>query len=209
MREGMGEHGRSVARVHRNAASGSILGVAFLVASTGCGSSDQTPTAPSASTGQLIISVRTVGDQRDPDGYAFALDGEPEITLSIDGEVRIAGLTPGTRSYVIGGIASNCRRTDDPVSGSVTIERDRTARLEVEVFCLRPDPGSLFHTWGGSRRVRVMNALGRVLRELPISADKVAVSPDQERIAYNWNHDIWVADIDGSNPVNLTNNRDS
>lgn len=185
------------------------LGLAGMLTLLGCGSEGGRPSAPApSSSGDLLVSTRTVGDQLDSDGYTIVLDGGPGIALPIDGEIRVTNLTAGSHSFNVSGVAPNCRLTNRPTSGSLSISTDAVIALSLEVFCLQPNPGRIFYTaFGGA--VHVMNALGGDKQVLPIVGDKVELSPDQQRIVIGGggfvDPEIWAADADGSNLINLTN----
>jgi WD40 repeat protein len=176
----------------------------------GCGSdgsnrASDTPSAPvPPSPGELLVSARTVGDQIDGDGYTFVLDDNAGISLPIDGEIRISDLTPGSHEFEVNGIASNCRRTNGPAAGSLVIPSGDLTRFEVEVFCLQPNPGRIFYTTL-SGVAHVIDALGGNRQTLGVLADKVEPTRDQRKIVFNWDNDIWVAEANGSNAVDLTN----
>lgn len=188
-------------KILRAALYSSLLGL------FGCGSSDAPSEPVSLSLGELAISTRTVGDQVDSDGYSLVLDNASEVALPANGEVRIPDLTAGSHSFDVGGVASNCRRTNGPSSGSVFVPSGDATRLDLEVFCLQPNPGRIIYTTVDGV-VHVMNALGGDKQILPIRANKVQLSADQEKLVYDWADDIWVADADGSNPTNLTQTPD-
>lgn len=187
-----------------------IVSVIAVLGLTGCGSDGPTgsavPSPPGDASGALILSMRTVGDQVDPDGYTAQLDQGPGVGLPVNGEVRISGLAPGAHLLDVGDVASNCRLTNRESPGSVSVSAGATVRVDLEVFCLQPDPGTIFFTQAG--RVHVMNALGGDRRSLGVQAFKVEPSADQARIVFDWDEDVWVADVDGSNPINLTNSPD-
>lgn len=186
-----------------------ILSTMAVLGAVGCGSDGSTappPSPPGDAPGVLIVSMRTVGDQVDADGYTVVVDQTPGLQVQINGELRITGVTPGAHSLEVRNIASNCRLTNRENPGSVSVSAGATVLLDLEVFCLQPDPGRIFFTQAGF--VHVMNALGGDRRSLDVQAFKVDPSADQARIVFHWDDDIWVADVDGSNPVNLTNSPD-
>ncbi len=177
----------------------------------GCGSEGPTGSAIPSPTGDapgaLILSLRTVGDQVDADGYTVVLDQAPGLEVQINGEIRIPGVTPGTHLLEVRDIASNCRLTNQENPGSVSVSAGATVRVDLEVFCLLPDPGRILFTSPITGRVRVMSALGGERQVVPVEGtnSKVSVTSDQLRIAFGLRDDIWVADADGSSPINLTN----
>ena len=194
--------------VHRLGLAGVVTLTGFvtlagLLTLVGCGSDGGPDFGPGPSA-ELVVAVRTVGDQIDADGYMFVLDDTTQIALSINAEIRISELAPGAHSFEITGVASNCRLTNSSSSGSLVTPADSVKTFFVTVFCLEPDPGRIFYATSAGV-VGVMNALGGDRQTLPILADRVELSRDQERIVYSWEDDIWVADADGSSPINLTN----
>ncbi len=179
------------------------LGLAGFLTLAGCSEGDLPSVPVPTPSAELVVSARTVGEEIDADGYTFVLDDTTHIALSINGEIRISDLRPGAHAFEVTGVASNCRLTNTTSSGSLTTPADSVKTFFVTVFCLQPDPGRILYTTSGGV-VRLMNALGGDRQTLPILAEKVELSRDQERIVYSWENDIWVADAEGSNPINLT-----
>jgi WD40 repeat protein len=62
-------------------------------------------------TGALQITTVTTGAELDPDGYVLAGDSIPQRPITANGTVTLTGLSPGTRSVFLTGIAGNCALT--------------------------------------------------------------------------------------------------
>ncbi len=56
----------------------------------------------------LRLSATTSGENTDPDGYTYSLDGGAAAALSSNGSATINGLNPGTHQLDVGGVSSNC-----------------------------------------------------------------------------------------------------
>ena len=56
----------------------------------------------------IFVSAATTGDDLDPDGYQVAVDGGTPQPLSINGSVRIGGLTSGDHDVALSNVADNC-----------------------------------------------------------------------------------------------------
>lgn len=171
----------------------------------------QPPPIPSIPSGELVLAVLTVGDRIDSDGFTLRLNQDLAVAVPANGTAQ-SDVLPGTYRPEVRDLASNCRLTNwdgqgDIAGAIITISSGEIVSIAVEVLCLEPDPGRIFYTtFGGA--MHVMSPLGGDRQDLPLYADKVQVSSDLQRLVYNWDDDIWVADIDGSNPVNLTQSPD-
>ena len=176
------------------------LGIILTVLSIPLGCGSATSTAPSSI--NLFFTVITVGDELDPDGYTIVIDGAPGVALPTNGEAQVPGLSNTSHSFAILGIAPNCRLTNAPTSGS--LDPRLGSRVELIVFCLQPEPGRIFYATG-SQSIRIRNALGGDMQVLTPLGNSVSVTQDGQRIAFGYTGDIWVANIDGSDPVNLSN----
>ena len=91
-----------------------------------------------ALTGVVHVTAATTGTDLDPDGYQITLDGGPVHALAANGAIWIAGVSGGTHSLSLGGVASNCSVAgSNPVSVGVTVGglvRD-TAQVAFSVGC--------------------------------------------------------------------------
>jgi len=103
------------------------LAISAVFALSACGGDDLTgptaqrgssPASPSAAPVSIEVSVRTVGDGLDADGYALGVDGQfHEVGIQ---ELRtIDGLAAGEHTVWLTGLADNCE-----VSGSAILRFD-------------------------------------------------------------------------------------
>jgi tricorn protease-like protein len=190
-----------------------ILLVALFAIYCGSSTSDRAgPSAPApATTGAITFTVRTIGDQVDQDSYQIVLDGAV-VPAPVAGEITIEDLALGLHSIDIEGIATNCRWTNRPVSQNTVVIRETVEFVELVILCLRPNPGRIYYTTLVGT-VHTISALGGDRVTLPVRANSVAVSSTHGRITFGTPMssantpipDIWVADSDGSDPLNLTN----
>ena len=145
-----------------------------------------------------------MGDDLDPDGYTIGIDGAPGVALPSNGEVAFPDLSTATsHSYEILGIAPNCRMTNGPTSGLLdTPSSPRQSKSSFFAFNPTRDESSTARV---PRSFAPRDALGGDLQTLPMLGRSFSVTQDGELIAYEFSGDIWVANIDGSGTVNLTN----
>src|SRR5205809_1003519 len=86
------------------------------------GANPQTVTVPSggtasttfalscaATTGNLTVTSTTTGSNLDPDGYTVTVDGNSSKAIGTNGSVTFSGLSAGSHSVALSGVASNCR----------------------------------------------------------------------------------------------------
>jgi Tol biopolymer transport system component len=164
------------------------------------------PTATEPGVVELDLLVRTLGLELDTDGYSFTIDTEPALSLPSNGTVQLPPITQGSHAFQILGVAANCRVTNGATSGTFEVTDSQTI-LQLEVFCLKENPGRIFYTTA-AQSIRVKSALGGESEALPVLGTSVSPTSDGERIAYDFDGDIWLANADGANPVNLTSTSD-
>ena len=112
---------------------------------------DVTVTANSVSTAAFAVAcvpttgtiqVTTVaGTPADPDGYSLVLDGVETQAIGTAATVSIAGVSPGTHTLGLGGVAEACQVDGDDVV-SVTVVAGQTAAATIAVTCTPPPPES-------------------------------------------------------------------
>ena len=90
------------------------------------------------------MTVATGGSDLDPDGYVIVVDGSANSTVAVNGSHAVNGLTAGSHSVDLGGMASNCS-----VGGAhpvpVTVVAGQTAQASFGVTCqaLPPATGTI------------------------------------------------------------------
>src|SRR5437764_1291040 len=91
-------------------------------------------TAPPRETGNLTVTASTTGSNLDPDGYTATVDGGASQSVGTNGSVTFTGLSAGSHSVALSGLAANCS-----VSGAnpqtVTVPSGGTATATFAVSC--------------------------------------------------------------------------
>src|SRR5207248_1436235 len=91
-------------------------------------------TAPPPETGNLTVTASTTGSNLDPDGYTATVDGGASQSVGTNGSVTFTGLSAGSHSVALSGLAANCS-----VSGAnpqtVTVPSGGTATATFAVSC--------------------------------------------------------------------------
>src|SRR5947199_28010 len=65
-------------------------------------------TAPPPETGNLTVTASTTGSNLDPDGYTATVDGGASQSVGTNGSVTFTGLSAGSHSVALSGLAANC-----------------------------------------------------------------------------------------------------
>ena len=92
-----------------------------------------------ATTGAIAVTTATAGSPADPDGYDLTLDGGPAQPIGTAATVTLSGLTPGTHTIALGGLAPNCAVDGDNPKG-VTVTAGATSPVAITVTCAPPTP---------------------------------------------------------------------
>jgi hypothetical protein len=106
--------------------AGAVTGTTFSVS---CGGGQ------SGSTGNLDVTTGTTGTNLDSDDYLSVLDGTQETVVGINQTVRMTGLTAGSHTIALDGVAANCTVTA-PNPRTVTIAAGATTGTTFSVRCL-------------------------------------------------------------------------
>src|SRR5438094_2564220 len=97
--------------------------------------------APPPQTGTLTVTTSTTGSDLDPDGYTATVDGAASQALGTNGSVTLSGLSAGSHSVALSGLAANCS-----VSGAnpqtVTVPSGGTATATFAVSCAATGGGN-------------------------------------------------------------------
>src|SRR5207248_9928879 len=104
-----------------------------------------------ALSGNLTVSTNTSGSNTDADGYTVTVDGNTSRSISANGSVTFSGLSAGSHSVQLSGVASNCsvsggtsRRVDVPAGGTAS------TTFSVSCAALRGERADLTHSSGTS-----------------------------------------------------------
>jgi len=96
-------------------------------------------TAPPPQTGNLTVNTSTTGSNLDPDGYTATVDGGASQSVGTNGSVTFPGLSAGSHSVALSGVAANCS-----VSGgntrTVSVPAGGTVSTSFSVSCTAPPP---------------------------------------------------------------------
>src|SRR3989442_1569880 len=94
-------------------------------------------------TGSLSVTTATSGasGDLDPDGYTVTLDGTTSRAIGINASVTFTGLTPGSHSVVLSGVAGNCT-VSGGTSRTVSVTAGSTASTSYSVSCAPSSPGT-------------------------------------------------------------------
>jgi hypothetical protein len=166
----------------------------------------------------LVLTVVTIGEEIDPDGYQVLLNEAPAGQVPANGSITLP-LDLGIVSVTLAGVSPNCSQPDP---ASLAVEPSPVAEIIVErtIVCARsfqPQGRIAFSGWetvAGELRaaIYVANAdgTGRVrITNVPERDMAPSWSPDGNRIVFAREtepgvSDLHVVDADGSNPVKLT-----
>ena len=132
----MPKHTSTVARRCINdlytSAMGAIGAIAALAVIASCGS-DTSPTEGQPIETQLIATVHLMGSGNDADGFLLTIAGK-QFSVNGDSTVTVAGLSPGSYTATLTGIADNC--WSDTASAQTTVANGASTHVDFVVECM-------------------------------------------------------------------------
>jgi hypothetical protein len=90
-------------------------------------------------TGELTVSTTTGGPNPDADGYTVTLDESSGRAIGTNASTTFTGLTAGSHTVVLSGVAGNCSVTDG-TSRTVSVTAGSTASTSFAVSCSATPP---------------------------------------------------------------------
>jgi WD40 repeat protein len=183
------------------------------ITATAAGASSSVPVIVQRA-GTARITTATTGVDVDLDGYRAYVDGswDGSQAVGINGTVLLTRIKPGSRSILLGQVASNCTVTGtNPVA--ITVAGGDTIPLAFRVACVRTQRIAFASSYNVG--IYVMSATGADAARLISNATYTefghpAWSPDGTRIAFqstrDGNEELYVMSADGTGVTRLTNN---
>lgn len=93
---------------------------------------------PPPGPGTLTVTTATTGTSPDPDGYTVSV-GSSARTIGVNGSTTYTGLSPGTTTVALSGIAGNCH-VDGDNPRDVTVLPDASVETAFAVVCATTPP---------------------------------------------------------------------
>ncbi len=163
--------------------------------------------------GSIEAMIATSGPDQDGDGYHVVIDGFQEASTNVNDTVYVEDLEEGTYNVELTNVANNCTvvsdnpKMVDVVAGdTVSVDFDITCQTVLKnkiVFV--SDRGA-----GGNFDLYDMNPDGTNINKITNNSEiefYPDISPDGTKIVYTdggESGNIWVMNVDGTNPVQLT-----
>ena len=85
-------------------------------------------------TGSIEVTTSTSGPEPDLDGYSISADGGAAQPISLNANLTVSGLNPGSHQVALGGLAANCAVTGDNPR-STNVPAGGTVKLSFAITC--------------------------------------------------------------------------
>jgi mRNA-degrading endonuclease toxin of MazEF toxin-antitoxin module len=171
---------------------------------TGCGDT----VISIATDGRIEISVTTTGSDLDLDGFSVSVDGGTQQFLQTGSGVTLTGLSEGTHSVFLSGLAENCH-VDGSNPRPVVVGGDGRAAVSFSVVCVPATTGGftiLVTTVGqpADPDGYVLALAGAPLRAIGTSASETFTGLSAGRHLVTLKGVAFGCALDGGNPQPLT-----
>jgi Tol biopolymer transport system component len=161
-----------------------------LAMSLGASCSDST----GPSTGAVRVSITTTGVELGTHGYTVAIDGGAAQAVPVNGTMTLSGLSPGSHTLLLAGLAPNCAPTGAANPRSLVVVAGDTAHVAFTVNCVATAGRILFVSErSGTPQIYVMNPDGS--GQIQLTSDSLGAldpnwSPDGTMLVYSSIHGI-------------------
>lgn len=145
-----------------------------------------------ATTGAIEVTATTTGDDIDADGYVVDLDGASSTSIDANGTATFSGVSEGSHSLTLSGIAANCTVTsDNPAASTVVI--GETDEVTFELTCAQVNAAPTV-TIGAPDTTSTVAPLS-VAPGDPVSFSGSAQDPEDGPLTGT--DLVWVSNVDG------------
>jgi adhesin/invasin len=93
--------------------------------------------------GSIRVTTGTSGQDLDPDGYRFSIDGGDGRGIGISGSETVGNIPAGNHTVQLTGVAANCSVNDDSQNVTVTPGNTATAAFAITCSAIPPAAGSI------------------------------------------------------------------
>lgn len=117
---------------------GSIAGTSIvlsLVIAVSCSDATRPDDRLPPPSGSLRISISTRGEDLDPDGYGVSIDGKRAQSVDATGSLTVSGLSVGSHTIGVEGIATNCVSDSGPTR-NVQVAAEQETKAALTVSCV-------------------------------------------------------------------------
>ena len=138
-----GQHAVELAGLAGNCAVAAGASVTVAV-DAGAAAAVRFEVACAATTGTVEVATTSAGSPPDADGYQIQLDGAASQPIGTSATVSIPGVTPGSHTVGLGGLAANCAVDGDNPRAAAVVA-GATVRVAISVTCspLPPSTGTI------------------------------------------------------------------
>ncbi len=147
------------------------------------------------------VKVHTTGRQVDADGYFLSVDGGQAQSVSVNGTLNVPGVTPGSHTFTLSGMAANCAALT-ALPAIVDVSPLISNQVDLDARCLGALAGRIL--FGESGYLWSANPDGSGREQITLSpADFVAspsVSQDGKVIVYLGVAGLRMVNADGTEP---------
>ena len=179
------------------------------ITATADGKSGSVELSVAAAVGALTVTVETVGDLPDPDGYEITRNGLVVGRVGVNGTLQVQDLEVGSYSIGLRDASLQCG-PEGGTARTAAVERGAITPVTFRVECRRDGVAYLAYMTAGAEQATLwLHFPGRATHSITSGSagSRAAWSPDGRRLAYPGRHPtygIFVLDLDSRATTRIT-----